>query len=237
MRIAAALLSLILLSGAGSTKDQTTARDISRIRTIAVIPALGSTFQFEHVTAKPLEFLGPPDARFLEISDWGLDEKISREVSAALETRFTIKPIVFQSADFSSWNGSLLKHASLDLNGDPAIDAYVFILRDWRRDEIGHSVHALGGLGLYRRDGARARYGVYACYRIIVVDALTGDIIASRAALFPHDQLPWIKAGPDLWPATPDALDAVQRDRLQEIETRLIEMTLRPTLAALGLTR
>jgi hypothetical protein len=201
-----------------------------------VISALGNTFLFERIPHGNLAWLGPPDSHFLEISDWSLDPMIAKGVTAALAKRFTVKPIVFRPADFSTWDYANLKHASLDLNGDPAIDAYVLILRDWRTDEIGYSVHALGGLGLYRNDRA-AKAGVFASYRIVVVDALTGDTIASRAALLPDRKLPWLPVAAALWPATPNALSDTQRATLDAAETKLIDATLLPTLAAMRLTR
>ena len=129
--------------------------------------------------------LAPPDSKFLEISDWALDPLIMKEASAALAKRFTVKQIVFRPADFSTWDYSLLKDAALDLNGDPAIDAYVLIPARLAlgRDQFT-ALHALGGLGLYRRDkpNGQSKYGVFASYRIVVVDALTGDTLASREA-------------------------------------------------------
>ncbi len=177
-----AVFAALTLCGAGPYTARLSAQDLRHIRTIAVIPALGATFLFEHVSDKPYEWIGPPDSHFLEISDWALDAHIGRTVTDALGARFAVKPAAFETANFSSWNDWLLKRATLNLNVDPAIDAYVLILRDWCPDTIGYSVHPLGGLGLYRRDGKRAISGAFACYRIVVVDALTGDIIASRAA-------------------------------------------------------
>lgn len=208
-----------------------------RIKTLAVIPALGGTFLFEHLKAKPFEWLGPPDSRFLETSDWGLDQMILQKATAALGSRYSVKPIAFDAANFSTWNERLLRRNTLDLNGDPAIDAYVLVLRDWRGDAIGHSIHDLGGLGLYRRDGRNRIYGVFACYRIVVVNALTGDVMASRPALLPNGGLPWLTVDSELWPRTPNDLTPRQRATLIADETRLIGQTLGPALKAIGLAR
>jgi hypothetical protein len=233
------LFAAVLLGASGPYTARLSPLDTRTIKTVAVISALGNTFLFERVPARDFEWLGPADSRFLEISDWSLDPSITRTASAALAKRFTVKPIVFRPADFSTWDYSNLKSAALDLNGDPAIDAYVLILRDWRPDEIGYSVHRLGGLGLYRKDrtSGHPRLGVFASYRIVVVDALTGDTIASRAARLPDNALPWIPEDAALWPKTPNDLTGVQRTALRAAETKLIDATLLRTLLQMNLGR
>ena len=221
----------------GALHQPAAPQDLRHIKTIAVISALGNTFCFSMSGDTSIEYLGPPDSHFLEISDWKLDALVARDVTAALAKHFTIKPVTFETANFSSWNDTLLRRASLDLNGDPAIDAYVLILRDWHWDEIGYSVHDLGGLGLYRRDGVHPKIGIFASYRVVIVDALTGDTIASRAATLGNGALPWLAVAPALWPQTQDDLTDGQRATLLADETKLIEATLLPTLARLNLAR
>jgi hypothetical protein len=234
---ASVLFAALLLSAGGPYTTRLSPLDTRTIKTVAVISALGNTFLFEHVSAKDFEWLGPPDSRFLEVSDWAIDPLIEKAATAALAKRFTVKPIVFRPADFSTWDYSNLKSAALGLNGDPAIDAYVLILRDWRPDEIGYGVHGLGGLGLYRKDrsSGHPKLGVFASYRIVVVDALTGDTIASHTALLPGDKLPWLPEDAALWPKTPNDLTEPQRAALAAAETKLIEATLLPTLSAMRL--
>jgi len=232
------LLSL-LLSASGPYTTRFSVLNYRTIKTVAVISALGDTFLFERISAKDFEWLGPPDSHFLEISDWAIDPAVTQTVSAALAKRFTVKPIVFRPADFSTWDYSNLKTATLGLNGDPAIDAYVLILRDWRPDEIGYSVHWLGGLGLYRKErpSGRPKTGVFASYRIVVVDALTGDTIISRAAQLPNNALPWLPEDAALWPKTQNDLTDAQRATLSAAETKLIDATLLRTLVQMNLTR
>jgi hypothetical protein len=236
----AALTGFVLaaLSGAAAGEECLSRDDLGHIKTVGVISAVGQTFLFQHIRDARFEWFGPPDSHFLEISDWALDSLVTREVTTALAKRFAIKPVFYDPADFSAWDDGLLRHHTLDLNVDPAIDAYVLILRDWRRDEIGHSVHDLGGLGVYRRDEAKGvKLGLFASYRIAVVDALTGKTIASRAALFPDGALPWMPIAPALWPATQNDLTDKQSALLTADETKLIEATLLPTLSAMNLTR
>jgi len=236
---AALLLATIVLGGSGAYTPRLSSPDLRNIRTVAVISALGNSFVFEHVPSAQLAQLAPPDSKFLEISDWALDPLIMKEASAALARRFTVKQIVFRPADFSTWDYSLLKDAALDLNGDPAIDAYVLILRDWHWDEIGYGTHALGGLGLYRKDkpNGHSKYGAFASYRIVVVNALTGDTLASREARLSDDSLPWLPADASLWPETPNDLTEAQRATLLDDERKLVDATLLRTLIQMKLTR
>jgi hypothetical protein len=233
------LFAAVLLGASGPYTARFSPLNYRTIKTVAVISALGNTFLFERVPDKPFEWIGPPDSRFLEVSDWALDPAITKTVSTALAKRFAVKPVGFRPADFSSWDYSNLKSAAFGLNSDPAIDAYVLILRDWRQDEIGYSLHPLGGLGLYRKDkpNGRSKLGVFASYRIVVVDAVTGDTIASRTALLPGDKLPWLPEDANLWPKTPNDLNDAQRTALAAAETKLIDATLQRTLAQMNLTR
>lgn len=233
------LLIAFFLSASGPYTARLSPQDLRGIRTVAIISALGNSFVFERVHDNALTLLTPPDSKFLEVSDWALDPLIAKAVSAALAKRFTVKQIVFRPADFSTWDYSLLKSGTLGLNGDPAIDAYVLILRDWHWDEIGYGAHALGGLGFYRKDRTtgHSKYGVFASYRIVVVDALTGDTIASREAQMPDKTLPWLPADAALWPKTPNDLTDAQRATLLAYETKLVDATLLRTLSQMNLAR
>ena len=126
--------------------------DLARIRTVAIISAVGESFAFERVRPLRFEWFAPPDTRYLEISDWKIDDDVTRDVTSLLPRRVAIKKVFFQRTDFGTWNYAILRQNIFKLNGDPGIDAYILILRDWHYDAIGHSVHDLQGLGLYRRD-------------------------------------------------------------------------------------
>ncbi|MGD0189285.1 MAG: hypothetical protein ABSD74_00935 [Rhizomicrobium sp.] len=190
---------------------------------------------FERVGKSPLEWAGPPRTSFLEISDWGLDDAVMGEATAVLSKRFAVKQVTYEEADFDTWTWDSL---SRDIRALPLpvddIDAYVVILRDWRGDEIGHSVHQLGGLGLYRRDGTGGpRLGAFAAYRIAIIDARSGEIMASRPVLTQIGQLPRLPVAPSIWPNTQNDVTDAQRTMLQTCLRRLIDATLPPTLKGL----
>jgi hypothetical protein len=93
-------------------------------------------------------------------------------------------------------------------------------------------VHQVAGLGLYRRDSS-GRAGVYAAYRIVIVDAHTYKILASREALTTDGGLPWSPAAPSLWPKTQNDMTDTQKTTVQSGLNALIEKTLMPTINGL----
>jgi hypothetical protein len=212
--------------------------DLARIRTVAIISAVGESFAFERVRPSTFEWFAPPDTRYLEISDWKIDDDVTRAVTAILSKRVAIKKVFFERVDFGTWNYANLRQNIFKLNGDPGIDAYILILRDWHYDAISHSVHDLQGLGLYRRDAASGENpeGVYASYRIVVIDANTGAIFASCEAVMPDGSLPWMQTPASLWPKTPNDLTVAQQKLLSADLALLIGETLPRTLAAMKLT-
>jgi hypothetical protein len=202
------------------------------IKTVGIISAIGQTLMFEHVRASPLQWLEPPNTSFLEISDWGLDALVTHEVADILSKKFHVKPVSFEEADFDTWTWpNLLRRIDeLPLPMDD-IDAYIVILRDWRGDEIGNSLHQLAGLGLYRRDvPGSMRLGVFASYRIVVVDARNTRVLASTAVLTGGGGLPWSPITAALWPKTQNEMTDAQRKAIQADIRTLIEETLRPAL-------
>jgi len=200
----------------------------SNIKTVGIISAIGQSFMIERVPASPLQWLGPPDASFLDIGDWSVDARVTREATQALSKKFSVRSVAFEEADFDSWTWPNLldRIAQLPVPMEN-IDAYVVILRDWRGDEIGGSVHQLAGLGLYSR---QSRTGVFASYRIAVIDARSDSIVASRAVLTRDGQLPWIPVAPAVWPRRRYDLTTAQISLLQTDVRVLIDKTLVPTL-------
>ena len=213
--------------------DPETLSQHTSIKSVAIISAIGETFQFEHIRDAAFEWFAPTDASFLEISDWGLDDFVTHTASAELSKRHKVVPVKYLEGAFDTWTWYTLDRNLRELPpADDDIDAYVVILRDWRGDAIGDSVHRLGGLGFYRRDGANTppKLGVFASYRIVVVDARTYTILASRPARSAVDTLPWTAAPSTLWPATQNDLSDGQKADLQRDEQKLISDTLASTL-------
>lgn len=213
--------------------------DLAKIRTVAIISAVGQSFSFEKVGRGALEWFGPPDTRYLEISDWNIDDQVTRAIEGALAKRIVVKASRYKEADFSTWDYASLRQQIFLLNDDPGIDAYIVVLRDWHWDAIGKSVHDLQGLGLYTREYSRGSRssGVFAAYRVVVIDANTGEIYASRPVLDPHGDLPWMEAPASLWPRTPNDLADAQRKILQSDVAKLVDESLPRALAEMKLTK
>jgi hypothetical protein len=208
------------------------------VRSIGIIAAVGETCMFERVTDRPFEWIGPPDTSFLDISDWGIDDEVTKSVEAVLAPDYRVQSIVIEPQGFDTWtNGSLARRIRELPVPETQVDAYLLILRDWRGDDIDNSDHQLAGLGIYRRDRARGRtrYGVFASYRLILMEPNRGGILASRAALLPRDRLPWLPVSATLWPRTQNELSEAQRRALQIDFLKLIDATLPVTLLTLGL--
>jgi hypothetical protein len=210
------------------------------IKSIGIIAAVGDTCMFEHVSNRPFEWIGPPQASFLEISDWGIDNEVTSSIAAALGPAYRTQSIAVENQVFDTWTYDSLSHHIRELPApETPVDAYLLVLRDWRADAIGGSDHQLGGLGFYRRDFAdgRKRFGVFASYRLVLMEPDHGGVIASRAALRPNGQLPSLRATPALWPRTQNDLTAEQRETLQAQIVKLLQESLPVTLKQLGFAK
>ena len=209
-----------------------------QIHSIGIIAAVGDTCMFEHVSNRTFQWIGAPEASFLEISDWGIDDEVTKTIAAALAPAYRTQSIAIEHQDFDTWTYDSLRRRIRELPvPETPVDAYLLILRNWRGDDIGGSVHQLGGLGFYRRDfsGGSKRYGVFASYRLMLLEPQRGGIIASRAALQPNGRLPWLPISPALWPRTQNYLSVAQRETLHHDFLHLLDTTLPTALRKLGL--
>src|SRR5207248_9134863 len=155
-----------------------------QIRSIGIIAAVGDTCMFERVSDEPFEWLGPPQASFLEISDWGIDNDVTKAIVAALGPTYRTQSIAIEHQGFDTWTYASLTRDIRELPApETPVDAYLLVLRDWRDDAIGGSIHRLGGFGLYRRDlhARHERYGVFAAYRLLLLLPESGRLLFSRA--------------------------------------------------------
>ena len=208
------------------------------IRSIGIIAAVGDTCMFERVRDAPFEWIGPPDASFLEISDWNIDDEVAKTITATLAPEYSVQVIAIEHQDFDAWTFDSLSRRIRELPvAETPVDAYLLILRDWRADEIGRSVHRMGGLGLYRHDlphGGK-RLAAFASYRLVLMEPEHGGFIASRAALLPDGGMPSLPVSSSLWPHTQNNLTDGQREALHADFLALIGRSLPVTLRQLGL--
>jgi len=231
-RVVLAILPALLLGAWFPTPAHTD------IRSIGIIAAIGDSCMFEHVTDKPFEWIGPTNASFLEISDWGIDDEVTKTIAAVLAPAYRTQSIAIEHQDFDTWTHDSLQRRIHELPvPETPVDAYLLILREWQSDAIGGSDHQLGGLGFYRRDfpGGRHRYGLFASYRLVLMEPDRGVILASRVAVLPNGHLPWLPVSLPLWPRTQNDLTDMQRDTLHADLLKLIGASLPATLRQLGL--
>ncbi|HEY3637791.1 MAG TPA: hypothetical protein VGK90_06530 [Rhizomicrobium sp.] len=193
---------------------------------------------FERVPDRPFEWIRPPEADFLEISDWGIDDNITNEIVKDLGAQFSVQSIAIAHQDFDAWTYTSLARRIRRLPiPETPVDAYLLVLRDWRHDSIGNTAHELGGLGLYRRTirPESSQLGVFVSYRLVLLNPDDGRLIASVPALLPDGRLPSLPAGDSLWPPTSNDLTDIQRRELLEDFTTLTHSTLPLALRKLGL--
>jgi hypothetical protein len=234
-----ALLALFVLCGVGTSIARVPAPTLSHVKSIGIIASVGDTCMFERVPASRFGWIAPPQATFLEISDWGIDDTVTAEITKRLSARYKVQGIAIEHQDFDTWTWDTLGKFIRELPvPEVPVDAYLLVLRDWRGDGIGHSVHKVGGLGLYRRDlvGGNEKLGVFASYRLVLMDAENGNILASRTALMPDGSLPWLPAARAFWPHTQNDLSDAQRRELQADFLKLIGQTLPDALGRIGLS-
>jgi hypothetical protein len=230
LRLAICAGSALLLSGSGPKAPLPT------IRSLGIIAALGDTCMFEDVPDVAFEWIKPPKASFLEISDWGIDDEVTNAIGKQLAPRYKIQSISIEHQNFDSWTYESLARRIRELPiPETPVDAYLLVLRDWRHDAIGNTDHQLGGLGLYRRDrrGGADHFGVFASYRLVLLNAINGNLIASRPALSPDGRLPWQSTSSSLWPSNTNDPGDAQKHELRADFLRLIGTTLPPTLRQL----
>jgi hypothetical protein len=208
------------------------------IKSIGLITALGDTCMFERVPNSPFEWIAPPEASFLEISDWGIDEHVAHAIAKSLGAHYRVQAIDIEHQDFDTWTyESLARHIRELPIPEKPVDAYLVVLRDWQGDAIGGSDHQLGGLGVYRRDfpHGEERLGVFASWRLVLSDPDSGEAIVTRAATLPDGHVPWLSASPALWPRTQNDLTDAQRHELRSDFVKLIDETLPRALTQIGL--
>jgi hypothetical protein len=231
MRAALCVCTVATLSGAGPKSSS------PRIRSVGIIAALGDTCMFERVPDTGFDWIAPPSADFLEISDWNIDAEVTNSITKRLKRRYMVQSLAIEAQDFDTWTyASLARHIREMPIPETPVDAYLLILRDWRHDAIGNTDHQVGGLGFYRQDrsGRGRRFSVFAAYRLVLLDANSGYLIVSRPALLPDGRLPWLPVPASLWPRTPNDLTNAQRTMLKTDFIALIDMALPYVLNQIG---
>ena len=94
------------------------------VRSIGIIAAVGDTCMFERVGSSRFEWLLPPQASFLEISDWGIDDDVTNFIAASLGTHYRVQSIAIEHQDFDTWTYDSLSRLSNSSNPEAGAISY-----------------------------------------------------------------------------------------------------------------
>lgn len=209
--------------------------DYSRIHTVAVVSALGTS-----LTLTNDHFMGPV-SRSVNIDDWKVDDEMTRLVRGYLGDRFAVKDVPYDRAALAA-----IPNGKMDTDTTPitaylgklpadGVDAFIVI-----RPNLDY--HEPGVIGLALENGSDmtgSRPIVWANYEMDIVDARTLKVIghaASRVRLRegePDSFSGLIASGNTLVLKDDEALDATKRDTLHAYVSRLLNASAVETLRAL----
>ncbi len=162
--------------------DELTTRDGQPIRTVAVISRLGDTILLYNTQPSVPVTVWKGDARAFAMPDFAIDARIERAIAAALTPRLTVVQLASGTTSDRSpiLDENDIPQVIAALPRRPDIDAYIVLCHDESSVEMGAFL-TTHGLVLYRRwhpfDDVT---GLFAFYRMILVDARTGETIANR---------------------------------------------------------
>jgi len=162
--------------------DELATRDGRPIRTVAVVSRLGDTVLLYNTQPSVPVTVWKGNSRAIAMPDFAIDARIERAIAAALTPRFNVVQLAAGTAGERTpiLDEDDVPQAIAALPPRPDIDAYIVLCHDESSVEMGAFL-TTHGLVLYRRwhpfDDITA---LFAFYRMIVVDARTGETIANR---------------------------------------------------------
>jgi hypothetical protein len=212
-----------------------TTSDGRAVRNVAVVSGIGDTVVLYHAEPSIPVTVYVSDVRMLVIPDFSIDARIERLIGSLLATRFNIVTRPTVRIDFGEWDARAIGEKIRGLPKREDVDAYVIACRDERAIESGAFL-TFSGLGLYNRESLfREITDVFAAYRIVMVDARTGEIITGREAGIEtgpfESALPRKRVANARWPGDDKPLPPDQipilRDDLYELIDASVPWTLR----------
>lgn len=183
-----AAVIVLALSGGASAMFESRDTKLQAVKTVGIISAIGDQFTLARAGLTGLD----NSSRSFPISSWGLDDLIVQQATAALSSRFQVKPVSYQRAVFASIEESPIKAVEL-VRGDPfkklvktevspqGLDAYIVITK--AQANLGGGRRKVEGMGLVTYRAVLESYSqLYALYEIRIVDGKTFDMIEKMAA-------------------------------------------------------
>jgi hypothetical protein len=237
--IALTFFAAIALLASRAHADQP--RKLSDVHTIAIIAAMGDKAELTDVG-----WLTGGGRSTIDVSGWGLDDLVTRDIAAALQGTYTIKAAAYDHAAYASPGGDFIGNGPIfDLiaarNDRALVDAYVVIYPIGDGDPITHLKQQFKGLGMYNAP-LMFHHTVfdYALYEVEVIDSITCKTIARNMLILGYtkflDQVvTWNEAYGAVMPPSVDAMTDAQVAAFRGRATKLIDASIKPTLAQLGL--
>lgn len=212
--------------------------DYHDIHTIGVVSVIGSELTVKGIGVTVFG----NDAHAEYVGRWNLDATVTQWIAAALSPRFKVKPLAVAPERRLDCDDVLL--CVTDAVRQEDVDAFLVVYPFPVDDPLGTN-QRLRGLGLYRKAGlfGDAICGMYAMYRVAVIDAKSGSEIDGATARLPTGDFlgrawPWVKMEDEYWPERGfDALDNARKQTVEERLTRLVEVSLPMALHGVGLMR
>src|SRR5258706_8453628 len=175
------VLMLNVLSVPGEAAELTT-RDGRAVHKVALSSRLGDkiTLYYAEPSIPITVWEGHP--RDFIVPDFALDARVEKTIAAALAPRFEVvmlKPGVADT-DIASWNEQSVRGKIVGLPPRPDIDAYVVVCQDEESIEMGSFLTTHGFVLYHRPKLFGSVTGLLGFYRLMIVDARTGETIGGR---------------------------------------------------------
>lgn len=233
-------LLLLFAAVAPTHADALVTRDGRPVRNVAIISRLGDhAVVFHAVTSVPIGTFRP-DTRTVLIPDFGIDERIEQAVAVAVAPLTVVSLAPDARAAFGTCDRRTAGDMVRKLPPRDDIDAYIAICPDESYDEVGKTMLTIRGYGLYHR-WRLITYttAVFAVYRVMVIDARTGETIVGRESGiesgFLESSIPKMDVERSRWPGDSLELTPDQVLLLRDDLTRLIDESLAWTLSRMKL--
>jgi len=234
-----AVIALFVLSGcapSGIAPEQ-----LSNVKTIGIVSAIGDRFAFQMVG---VTILGN-DRKDWSIETWQIDEHVTNVLAGHLARRFDVRPVTFRPAAFISERkgepttqaGALALGNSVRAAVQPkGLDAYVVVTK--ARAPVGATGQVVEGVGL-QRYSLSSITNLHVLYSITVVDGRTYQVIGSTPAFSAAESRsiggPSQKVDPALWTEMLAAPNQDLRGQAHGMVLNLLNRSLPATLADLKL--
>lgn len=233
----AAIGLVLLLVVAGCSTKALAPEAQQRIRTVAVISAIGDEVVLQNV---PLFIWDQAEYRH-PFAKFGLDEHVTSEVSRLLATRYEVRTVTYDRSAFVDTNEYRVDDVLRSQTPTTEVDAFVVVLKGGAG--VGNTRNIASGLGAVRFTGFTDRRDIHAVYRIAVIENGSFKLLGRADAMDPSasfydghlTEAPHQEAESSLALPEEAALTPAQEQRMAVILRSLIDATLARTLQRLNL--